>query len=55
MGIPGSVNTTEVGVFFTPRANAGTLVEVTSLSTHAKTAAEIVFEQLGKEFKVIHD
>lgn len=54
MGVPGSVNTTEVGVFFTPLENAATAVEVSSLSTSAKIkAADILFSQLGKEFQVI--
>ncbi len=54
MGVPGSVNTTEVGVFFTPLENATTAVEVSSLSTSAKIkAADILFSQLGKEFQVI--
>lgn len=57
MGVPGSVDTTEVGVFFTPlKTTSGTLVEVSSLSTSAKTRVSgILFEHLGKEFKVIHD
>ncbi len=54
MGVPGSVNTTEVGVFFTPLENAKTAVEISSLSTSAKIkAADMIFEQLGKEFQVI--
>ncbi len=54
MGVPGSVNTTEVGVFFTPLENAATGVEVSSLSTSAKIkVADILFSHLGKEFHVI--
>ncbi len=55
MGIPGSVNTTEVGLFFTPLDNRKTLVEVTSLSTSARVrAADIVFTELGKQFTVVN-
>ena len=36
MGIKGSVNTTEVGVFFVEENDHRTRIEVTSLSTNAK-------------------
>ncbi len=54
MGVPGSVNTTEVGIFFSPTPNVGTLVEISSLSSSAKAkAADIIFALLGKEFTVL--
>ncbi len=54
MGVPGSVNTTEVGVFFTSLENATTRVEISSLSNSAKIkAADILFSHLGKEFQII--
>ena len=55
MGVPGSVNTTEVGVFFTATKNAGTLVEIASLSTAAKVrVADILYTELGTHFKEIN-
>lgn len=54
MGVPGAVDTTEVGVFFTEVDGKGTRLEITSLSTAAKVkAAEMVFPELGKMFKEI--
>lgn len=54
MGIPGHVNTTEAGIFFTAIEGKGTAVEVASLSTAAKIkAANMIFAALGKEFKEI--
>lgn len=53
MGVPGSINTTEVGIFFTKLDNA-VRVEVSSLSANAKrVAAEIIFEALGKHYEEI--
>lgn len=53
MGVPDHVNTTEVGIFFTP-VDGGTRVEVTSLSTGAKVkVAEMIFGELAKDFKDI--
>lgn len=50
MGIPGCVNTTEVGIFVTS-LEQGAAIEISSLSTIAKIkAAEIVFEELQKSF-----
>ena len=50
MGIPGCVNTTEVGIFVTS-LEQGAGIEISSLSTIAKIkAAEIVFEELQKSF-----
>ncbi len=52
MGVPGSVNTTEVALFFVPISDNKTQVEVTSLSTSAKIrAADIIFAELEKQFK----
>ncbi|MCB9771266.1 MAG: hypothetical protein H6754_01755 [Candidatus Omnitrophica bacterium] len=54
MGIPGHVNTTEAGIFFTTIEGKGTSVEVVSLSTAAKIkAANLIFAALGKDFKEI--
>ncbi len=53
MGVPDHVNTTEVGIFFTP-VDGGTQVEVTSLSTGAKVkTSEMIFNELAKNFKDI--
>lgn len=53
MGVPDHVNTTEVGVFFTP-VEGGTMVEVTSLSTGAKVkTSEMIFNELVRNFKDI--
>jgi hypothetical protein len=55
MGVPGSVQTTEVGVFFTPIDAARTRIEITSLSTLAKMrAADIVFSYLQQKFQKIN-
>ncbi|MDP2654767.1 MAG: hypothetical protein Q8Q08_12175 [Candidatus Omnitrophota bacterium] len=49
MGVPGSVDTTEVGIFFTPSGNGALKVDLSSLSSSAKAnAAELVFKQLGQ-------
>lgn len=51
MGVPGSVDTTEVGVFFAPLEKEGTSVEISSLSTAAKIkTSEMVFEELNRLF-----
>ena len=50
IGIPGSVDTTEVGIFFDYVDEATTMVEISSLSTHAKmTAADHVFSLLENQ------
>jgi len=52
MGVEGSVDTTEVGVFLERTSHETIRVDVTSLSTSAKTtAAEIIFKQLENNFK----
>lgn len=49
--IPGSVDTTEVGVFFVPADDKKVTLEISSLSTNAKqTAARIIFEKLAKQY-----
>jgi hypothetical protein len=54
MGVPTSIDTTEVGVFFEPTGAGETRVEISSLSTNAKTrAAEIIFAELEKSFAVV--
>ena len=51
IGIKGSVNTTEVGVFFTELNDREVRVEVSSLSTNAKKkVSEMIFPQLGQVF-----
>lgn len=53
MGIPGSVNTTEVGIFLTP-VDKKVVLEVSSLSQHAKsTVANIIFGELSKEYQAV--
>lgn len=50
-GIPGSVDTTEVGVFFVPGDDKKVTLEISSLSTNAKqTAARIIFEKLATQY-----
>lgn len=50
--LPASVDTTEVGVFFSPLDNGKVKIEISSLSTNAKrTAAEIIFPELSQHFK----
>ena len=54
MGIPGSVDTTEVGVFFLTFSARETKIEVTSLSLQAKEkAAEMIFKYLGEQFSLV--
>ncbi len=54
MGIPGSVNTTEVGVFFVELGENETRVEVTSLSTNAKRmVSKTLFQQLDILFGLV--
>ena len=51
MKIPTSVDTTEVGVFFTELSEGQVKVYISSLSSHAKRiAAEILFAELDKSF-----
>lgn len=51
MGIKGSVDTTEVGVFFSEIDGQAVKIEITSLSTNAKkNVAEILFPQLAQVY-----
>ena len=51
LGIPGSIDTTEGGIFFTPMDGQQVKIEISSLSTSAKeTLADIVFNELGKQY-----
>jgi len=52
MGIPEHVDTTEVGIFLLPAQGGGTLVEISSESTGAKTkVSEMIFQELAKNYK----
>lgn len=54
MGVPGSVDTTEVGIFFTNPTASTVRLEVSSLSSNAKRkVAEMVFAALDKKFEII--
>lgn len=54
MGVPNCVNTTEVGIFFTPIDGGNVKVELSSLSSKAKrNAGELIFAELGKKFPEI--
>lgn len=56
MGIPNSINTTEVGIFFTASEEGTTLIEVSSLSKRAKAkAAQMIFPEIQKSFSVVLD
>ena len=51
IGIDGSVNTTEVGIFFEPVEDNAVKIEISSLSTLAKNkVAEIIFAEFDKKF-----
>ena len=52
MGIPGNVNTTEVGIFFSELKKSETKIDISSLSSTAKErVAQAVFEELDKKFQ----
>jgi len=54
MGIPGAVDTTEVGVFFLTFNPQETKIEISSLSLLAKEkAAEIIFKDLSEQFSAV--
>jgi len=54
VGIPGAVDTTEVGIFFTYVDPNSTQIDLSSLSSHAKRiAAEIVFQELDQFFQEV--
>ena len=51
MGIPGSINTTEAGIFFSAMHDNVVEVEISSLSSNAKAwVADAVFAHLSKRF-----
>jgi hypothetical protein len=55
MNIPGNIDTTEAGIFFSYTEN-GTKIDISSLSTTAKrTVAQAVFGELDKKYKRIID
>ena len=54
LGIKGSVNTTEVGIFFVELGSAQTRVEVSSLSTNAKRiVSKSLFHDLDLAFGLV--
>lgn len=54
MGVPGAVDTTEAGIFFTEEEDGRTKVEITSLSTNARImAADLIFDRLAEHFTAI--
>ncbi len=56
MNIPGSIDTTEVGIFITPLKLKESRVEIVSLSTAAqKTVSKTIFDQLDKTYPEIKE
>ena len=54
MGIYGNTNTTEAGIFFSRYNRSSFKIEISSLSTTAKTkVAEMVFAKLDQQFKEV--
>jgi len=52
MGIPNSINTTEVGIFFSPLGNHQTRLEITSLSSNAKRAvSQVLFPAFAESYE----
>ncbi|HLD69415.1 MAG TPA: hypothetical protein VJA17_01505 [Candidatus Omnitrophota bacterium] len=52
MGIPGNVDTTEVGIFFHELKKSEVWIDISSLSSTAKErVAKAVFDELDKKFK----
>lgn len=55
MHVPEAVDTTEVGVFFKRSSEGATKVEVSSLSSLAKSnAAKIIFERLAGQYETVN-
>lgn len=51
IGVPGSVDTTEVGIFFVKLQSNSTRIEISSLSSYAKQkVAEALFKELDANF-----
>jgi len=56
VGVPGAIDTTEVGIFITPLKLKESKVEIVSLSSAAqKTVSMSVFEQLDKMYSEIKE
>lgn len=59
MDVPGSINTTEVGIFFVPEnisGRDGVQIDISSLSSQAKhRVADIVFGYLDHKFSVVEN
>ena len=56
MDIPGNVNTTEVGIFFSELKKSQVKIDISSLSSTAKEkVAKVIFEGLDKRFKEFAD
>ena len=54
MGVPGAVDTTEVGIFFTQPGPQKVQIEISSLSSGAKRAiADIIFGSLDSKFSAV--
>jgi len=54
MGVHGSVNTTEVGIFFVETAENQTRIEISSLSTNAKRlVSKALFHELDVAFALV--
>jgi hypothetical protein len=54
VGVPGSTDTTEVGIFFSRYNREAFKVEISSLSTSAKQkVADMVFKRLSQDFEEI--
>jgi hypothetical protein len=54
MGVPGSINTTEVGVFFESISDEETLIQVSSLSHRAmRVVATTVFDHFKKAYPAL--
>jgi len=54
MGVPNSVDTTEVGVFFDETSRGNVRVDIASLSSQAvHVAAPLIFENLKRRFPVV--
>ena len=54
MDVKGSLNTTEVGVFFTESEAGKTKLEIVSLSAHAQLiTSDIIFANLSKTYSEV--
>ncbi len=56
MQVPEAVDTTEVGVFFERASEKVTRVEISSLSSRAKSsAAKMIFERLAGQYETVNE